>query len=685
MRFAFAGSLALAFLLRVLFPLADPPPGLDWSTGSYTDPAAVTHSARNTALFGEREKGTSRDYVFYPLLNWITYLVYEVFGVSRLATEVLSAVFGTATVAAMGWAVTRCRGKRAGVLATLFLAIADPLVMVARLPIAENLAGLLLSLSAGLSFGASAASLFFSGFFAAGAALFGKLHAVAFSPALLLFFALRRSRPFSFGPILGGFVVAFLLWLVLVYAPNREAFAAQVREAPKLYGDLAASLRSAPIELFRSVRSAWLFHRMPVMACLGAVFLVATLVPKGAWRRGAEDGSLLFALWFFATWCYHAVLPYKAPRYYALAALPLVAGAAMSLDSLRRRVTLALPAKLSIREKAALALAVFAIGTVLVDCSRHWASAAGDLFRVPRSKATVASEVFFDSLAVFLYRFPVLYGISLAATPALTIGILRQRHRWEGLSPPRLGRALLAAAVATGVWPFVVFSLNPRYAIEDAKQSIARTLPEGAVVLGSFAPALLQDTILVCVPQFGAPDPRAIERFGVTHVVLAEPGDPAAFDLAYPGLRGKMTEICRWPVPGHNVRAVTLSRIAGEASARLPPSEFEQGVLAMAAGNLDEALKRFGKMQERGTLPDAASREAQCLYLLGRTQEAIAKLEEAILVKPHPEDCFNLGNLLLREGRSSEARRIWERGLALDPHDETMWTALRDLNAREAR
>jgi hypothetical protein len=421
---------------------------------------------------------------------------------------------------------------------------------------------------------------------------------------------------------------------------------------------------------------------MPVMACLGAAFVIATLVLKGARRRGAEDGTLLFALWFVATWCYYALLPYKAPRYYALAALPLVAGAALSLDSLLRRHSLAFKPHFSLGERAALALLVFGIVTILVDCSRHYASAAADWFRIPRSKVYVTCEVFLDSLALFLYRFPVQYGISVTVATGLTLGILRQRRLWENFSPRHWGRALLAAAVVTGVWPFVVFSLNRTYAIEDAKHSIARILPEGAVVLGTFAPALLQDTKLVCVPQFGAPDSSAIERFGATHVLLAEPGDLAAFDLAYPEL--KMTELRRWPVRGHHVRAVTLYRLPEGRRALPDPSEFERGVLAMAGGNLAEAVARFADIRQRESLPDAVSLEAHCLYLLGRPQEAIERLEEAVLLRPTPEDHFNLGNLLLRQGRSVEARRVWERGLELDPYDESMWTALRDLNAKGA-
>ena len=84
----------LAFALRAVWPLADPARRLSWSSGLYTDPASVVHSARNAVLFGEWVRDENRDLVFYPLLNWLTWLVYQVLGPGRLGTQWLAAALG---------------------------------------------------------------------------------------------------------------------------------------------------------------------------------------------------------------------------------------------------------------------------------------------------------------------------------------------------------------------------------------------------------------------------------------------------------------------------------------------------------------------------------------------------------------------------------------------------------------
>ena len=44
-RWALPGILLVALVLRTIWPLADPPELLSWSTGEYTDPAWVVHGA----------------------------------------------------------------------------------------------------------------------------------------------------------------------------------------------------------------------------------------------------------------------------------------------------------------------------------------------------------------------------------------------------------------------------------------------------------------------------------------------------------------------------------------------------------------------------------------------------------------------------------------------------------------
>jgi 4-amino-4-deoxy-L-arabinose transferase-like glycosyltransferase len=691
-------AVGIAFLLRAIWPLADPAERLSWSRGVYTDPAAVVHAARNVVQHGEWIRDESRDLLFFPLHNGITALAYRLLGVSRWTTQILSALFGAATVLATAWAVGRCRGRGAAVLAAVLGTSCAFLTLFARVPFTENLIAPLLMLSAGLALGRSGGTAVAAGF-AAGAAIFlGKLHAIAFLPALLLFAGLREGRARAIGRPLIGLAAAAAVWVATVLVPFREDFVDQIAIGFRQFEErsLGIVIRERAAGLLESVRTAWVFHRIPVVGAVGSFFVFRTLAIRSVRRRALDDGSALFALWFASAWIYFTLLPYRAPRYYVPVVPALIAGTAIQLRALAGASRGGLRLPRSRRERGALLAWVAAALFVGLDSLRHWLSIAAeelgrpgsalDLETAGRLRGAIETWATPGRAAVF-----ALALTGLAGTLWLRSRREERPNRIEGLlrrvSPAAAASVLTVLSVLVDAAQYVGWATRRTYSLEEAKASLDTVLGPDAVVLGSFAPALLQDGTRTALPRFGGSDAEDLRRHEVTHVVLS-PGEEEAFRQAFPGILEHLPMIAEWTlrsreVAGFGLYAFPLTARPG-VSFSYEPTLYERAVEAWDAGDLEEAIRRAGEFAATvgRDVPDGPLLTARCHFLRGDLAAARADLLKALRRRPNsPLILFNLGNVHLREGDVESARRHWRRGLELDPGNERMAQAYRELAA----
>jgi tetratricopeptide (TPR) repeat protein len=199
------------------------------------------------------------------------------------------------------------------------------------------------------------------------------------------------------------------------------------------------------------------------------------------------------------------------------------------------------------------------------------------------------------------------------------------------------------------------------------------------VLLGAFAPVLVQDSRRTPVFQYAGLDVQALDAHPVTHVVLSRPGELERFTQAYPELLERMPTLAEWPLRASHVRGLRLFGFPfsahPETAPEYEPSLFEQGVAALEAGDPDSALRLLEEFDRQAApdIPDGPSMAARALYQQGDIAGARRLLQEAIRRRPtNSADYFNLGVLLLRLGDTSGARAALHRGLALDPYDEDM-------------
>jgi 4-amino-4-deoxy-L-arabinose transferase-like glycosyltransferase len=117
---AFVIVLAVAALLRGLFPTADPPwnpaVGIVWH-----DEGAWVHNARNKVLFGEWSLDRWNPLFIAPVFTALEYTSFKIFGVGVRQARLVPEILGLLSIVLLGLGVSRLAGRRAGVIAAALL------------------------------------------------------------------------------------------------------------------------------------------------------------------------------------------------------------------------------------------------------------------------------------------------------------------------------------------------------------------------------------------------------------------------------------------------------------------------------------------------------------------------------------------------------------------------------------
>jgi tetratricopeptide (TPR) repeat protein len=385
------------------------------------------------------------------------------------------------------------------------------------------------------------------------------------------------------------------------------------------------------------------------------------------------DGRL-FALWLVSVWSYHSVLPYWAPRYFVLAALPLVACAAWQVHAMLSAEAARVRALRGVGDWLPLTVWIVLLGFAAVDAVKHYVAIAlagrADLTTTPEALAAIyeAIETVPRNLA---------WGLAVSTVFLLTVVVASRRRSRVDLRKLALTCVALALVVNAGL---LAWAMKHRtYRIEHAKESLAEFLGEGAVVLGGFAPLLAQDTehsAIWYVGSLGEEDP--IGRFGVTHLLLEFPRDVADLDARYPGLLKRLERVQTWPFRTI-VRRIELFRLPDAEAKGYRLTPLERAVAEMQRGDCEVALRLFEQIRAERTVADVLAFEASCLYQLGRDREAEALFLEALALRPeNPLLHQNLGILALQRGDREAARDRWLEALRIDPGDERVSQLLHD-------
>jgi 4-amino-4-deoxy-L-arabinose transferase-like glycosyltransferase len=130
------GIMAVAVLLRVMYPTADPPwnptVGIVWH-----DEGAWVHNARNRALWGVWSTDAWNPMFIAPVFTALEYLSFAAFGVGVWQARLVSEVAGIGSVLLLALGTRRVAGPTAGLLAGALVATNYVYVMYDRAAIME--------------------------------------------------------------------------------------------------------------------------------------------------------------------------------------------------------------------------------------------------------------------------------------------------------------------------------------------------------------------------------------------------------------------------------------------------------------------------------------------------------------------------------------------------------------------
>jgi len=415
----------LGIILRIAFPLADPPTDLTISGAPVGDPGQHGYGARNCVLFGQWSFDDWKPHLGSPListaLNWVTY---HLFGVNFSTHKAVPIAFSILAFLAFLLLVRRRLSPRAVTAAAVFSALSYPLLMYSHtanryMPMVFFFILSVHLFVRGVETDRTRDFVLSAVFFLCAYASQNHIMYMAGFFAVLSGFWLFRERVrFSriavFWGIVAGGVAA---WYFLVFFPNQDFFAHFVA-----HNKLVRHIRGLDqlVANFLDNPFAGQFRNDIPLLLLAALGTTAGIL---MWLRRRVLPPIVEAgiFWLVLSAGFHSIWSYRPTRFYLIPILGAALVGSWILDKLITRSRLRLKAWEWIALAAGLFLSLLLLGfrnyghTFLKLAANHSVSAAWILaaaafllllvFAPSRWRRTVAVGLLLIAAAVNLTRF----------------------------------------------------------------------------------------------------------------------------------------------------------------------------------------------------------------------------------------------------------------------------------------
>jgi len=600
---ALGGILLVAVGLRFFDLDADPPVGISWSQGLYTDGPIVVHNARNAVLWGTPILDYGEDMYWYPLSHVTALLGFRFFGVSSATARGTAAALSVATIFCIAFALSLDARPRVALIAAGLLSISFPHAVYSRLPLAEP-AMVLLMAFAFLAFVAAETTrrtglMAVAGFLAMASPLFGKAHAAYFPAVGILALltgeaAWRKRRVFAYS---AGAVVCVVVWAAVLLLPHGKGIVDRVMHESVVKHQVSPSssnfiLESATNALVMGARSGFL-SRDFITVLLGFLALPVLLVRRDSTGIGAGVGVRFAAFWLVLGWVSLACVKLPAPRY-LLAVFPPLAVLAGALLSEMSSLTITGRSAGSARDAASAA----GSNTKKVQSKRpdrrdeNRATARAGGWRlialiVVSCLACLVVACHFSALSVPLPSLGGVVGLfpsdrddgypwTLIPFAVLGAAVWTWMVCWRtSASVPRaLPAALTVLAILLSIVQFARWVPARTHYLVSAGRGIGQLLADDAHLLGAYANAVCLDNGLHVSPYFGPEytgpehDPDLFAHYGISHVVLVAPGDHRTLQERYPEIYAGLLPVAAFPFESLYSNRILLCRVPSESGGR---------------------------------------------------------------------------------------------------------------------
>ena len=333
--------LALGILLRLLFPLADPPLNLTVSGAPVGDPGQHSYGARNRVLFGTWSFDDWKPHLTSPLISTALNLVtYRLLGVSFPSHKSIPLLFSLLTLGAFLLLVHRRLTRSAVLMSMLFVALSYPLLMYGRT--ANRYMPMLFFFILSVHFFIRGVEtekfrhFFFAGFLflCAYASQNHVLYMVGFFLFLCGFWLFMRrvtaKMLVAFWSMVGMGIAS---WFFFLFLPNKDFFSHFVT-----HNSLVRHIYSLP-QLIGNIRNtpyAFQFRNDAPILFLAAMGVALT----AAWwirRHPVPPVVEAAAFWFTLGAGFQTIWGYRPTRFYLLMVFPAALLAGWFLDRMIRR------------------------------------------------------------------------------------------------------------------------------------------------------------------------------------------------------------------------------------------------------------------------------------------------------------------------------------------------------------
>lgn len=546
------GALALRASDLKADPHLDQREGVAWSFGPYTDEGLDSYSARNMVLYGSWRVDDLFPLVVYPLVNYLTALIFKLFGMGFVQVKLLSLLASVASVFVIYMLVKEDAGPLAGLVAGLAFATCFPLTMYGRLGLVEPVEILFLLL-AGLCYvrGLRRPPLMgLAGLLAASAILLVKASAAFIAPTLIAalvweLFSARKDRASvrvmlrGIGWGLAGTAAALVIWLVIVFLPHHaDYFQYVLRHSLESPAGHPHGFVEYLVSTFTVGYWTDLVPRLPWVAGLGFV----TLPVLAAGRRPALR---YLGLWLTLALLMLGYMNYRPDRYELVLLPTLIAGFAVALARIIETGALLPRLKPTIVKTGLYILWLWMLVTQLGFYTHgFWGKLQ------PRTDAGLIT----------------LTLIMAAVAGVICYVVARVARNGVNLRPLAIRAAIVVALLGLAVRLDLVqyfrwFGTRTHVMIESGAD-LDRSLPEGAVLAGNWAPALLigsRHRAVALTDWANADDP--VGRFGATYMVTIANGfDFKLFSRLYPDMMQKAVVFRQYEVRGARLLVYELPK-----------------------------------------------------------------------------------------------------------------------------
>ena len=634
------GILGLALVPRLLFLQADPSHDLSWSLAPFTDgPAAMT-----PARMGVQ---TARGAVFpqapfdsNPTTTILLRGLMALLGTGLWQGRLLFALAGSASCLLLYLLVARIEGRWAGASAGLLLALNYISIQYSRLALEETLIVLLglvaLSFVRGEGSGEHCGQSdgppdrpkttglwrpIATGMLLAAGAIMVKLHGWLFVPVAGLYAAQcfgSRVGNWWRKPFLRWMVAAasgfFLLWIAAsvlhltpVYAGLSQYFSLP-SPGPGGAGPAASTLWRFPNDIVGRFLTlglgTGLFARMPLVSLLGWLLLLGSL-SRSPGRSEDAPRATPFHFWLLLGALSLGFLRYRPLRYETLIISPLCALAGTALVRMASGAFSGRGFSINARTCLIWFAGLLPVAHLLVvQALRHLAQAGWNPLELTHT----------DFFPQWPHWRPglVLPAMVLAAAMAALSLQLQARDSVSWLRT-ELGKCrtvaglVLVACCLLQVVPLISYFASLKFNTLAASRDAGLILDRDAVVTGRFADAVTIETALCSftLSERVTSLAEVLSRFpDTTHLLVTADethtsrcfDSPAVGHLVREGLLLPVRSYLMGPsirVPGM-MRCQVLLRLP-DRRAQCPPTDFEEGVARLRAGDLEPAREAFGR------------------------------------------------------------------------------------------